>query len=391
MPTLAEFKPLRDESIDSIRARIDSGVNAGLDPADPLWRDTTPGGFFYDHTQALGLEAELLWDFASLELPASFLLPFSWGIYLDYWGELLDVPRKDAAAALGEVTFTNTTSEAVLVGTNTQVAAESDDPDEEPLAYLTTTDVTLDPAESGTVPVVAADSGTQYNVAEDAVVLMLSPVPGIVLTNEDAISGGADVEEDEPYKRRLLLEFSSARGGGTADDYLATGLARPNVGHVVVEPRWAGAGTVRLVLRDPQNNPLSTPALEAEQDFWDPVGAPGDGEGEAPINHVVTVATVALLNVVVAATVKLLAGFSLDGAGATENVSDSVIAAIRGYIDTLDPGEDVQRNRVMSAIIEVPGVHDVTALTLDGSATDRAVAALQVARVSGTPALTAAP
>jgi hypothetical protein len=47
------------------------------------------------------LEAELLWDFASTELPASFFLPFSWGIYLDYWGELLGVGRKDEARATG--------------------------------------------------------------------------------------------------------------------------------------------------------------------------------------------------------------------------------------------------------------------------------------------------
>jgi hypothetical protein len=135
---LADFLPLRAESVDSIRSRVDAGVNAGLNPADPRWTDTTPGGFFYDHTQVLALEAELLWDFASTELPASFFLPFSWGIYLDYWGELLGVPRKDEARATGLVTFTNTTDADVLVGSGAEVAAATVDPDEEPLVFVTT-------------------------------------------------------------------------------------------------------------------------------------------------------------------------------------------------------------------------------------------------------------
>lgn len=391
MATLAEWTPLRAESIDTIRARIDAGVNAGLDPADPRWRDTVPGGFFYDHTQAGAFEAELLWDMASTELPASFFLPFSWGIYLDYWGELLSVPRKDAAPAHGQVTLTNGNAGPVFVATGTEVAAPANDPESDPLTFRTTQDATIAAAGNAVLNVEAVETGSEYNVAVAAVTLPLSSsLSGFTVTNVAAMSDGADVESDDAYKQRLLLEFSAARGGGTRDDYIAAALARPGIGHVVVEPRWAGNGTVRLILTTSANDPLSIPGVAAEQEFWDPPGQAGNGIGEAPINHVVTVATVTVVTVPIASTIKLESGFSFDGAGGTENITAAVTLAITRYFATLDPGEDVQRNRVMAAILEVVGVHDVTALTLNTFAVDKVIAALEVAR-PGVPALTAAP
>jgi uncharacterized phage protein gp47/JayE len=107
-----------------------------------------------------------------------------------------------------------------------------------------------------TLPVQAAtDTGSEYNVAPAAVTLVLSPIGGVTVTNAAPMTGGADVESDDPYKARLLLEFSAARGGGTRDDYIAAALARPGIGTVVVEPRWAGNGTVRLILTDTEQQP----------------------------------------------------------------------------------------------------------------------------------------
>lgn len=380
MAALAEFAPLRSESIDTIRARVDAGVNAGLDPADPSWRDTTPAGFFWDHTQTMALEAELLWDMASVELPASVFLPFSWGIYLDYWGALLSVPRKDAAAASGEATFTNTTGASLLIGTGSQVAAPANDPEQEPLIYATTADATVAAGDSVTLPILATATGSEYNVAVDAVTLPLGALAGVTVTNADQITGGADVESDPPYKTRLLLEFSASRGGGTKDDYVAAALARPGIGAVVVEPRWAGNGTVRLILTDQDNNPLSVGKIAEEQEYWDPTGVPGDGEGAAPINHVVTIATPAAVTVDTILDLDLDAGFTVTGEVGKEDVAAKVTAVVSAYIDSLKAGDDVQLHRVLAAAIGVTGVHEVSSVTLEGVAADFAISALQVAQ-----------
>jgi uncharacterized phage protein gp47/JayE len=325
--TLAEFTPLRAESVDTIRARVDAGVNAGLDPVDPRWTDTTPGGFFWDHTQVLSLEAELLWDFASTELPASFFLPFSWGIYLDYWGELLGVGRKDEARAIGEVTFTNTTAVDVPVGTGAEVAATTADPDAEPLVFTTTGSAVAPALGEVSVAVQAEDPGSQYNVAPGAVSLILSTLEGLTVTNAAAMSSGADVEADEAYKARLLVEFSSARGGGTREDYIAGALARPGVGGVVVEPRWAGPGTV------------------------------------------------------------LAAGYTITAEAGKEDISAAISAAVWAFERALAAGDDVLLNRVREAALKVPGVYDVPQVHINAVLANYAVTALQIAR-PGTVTLT---
>jgi uncharacterized phage protein gp47/JayE len=385
--TLAEFAPLRAESVDTIRARVDAGVNAGLDPVDPRWTDTTPGGFFWDHTQVLSLEAELLWDFASTELPASFFLPFSWGIYLDYWGELLGVGRKDEARAIGEVTFTNTTAVDVPVGTGAEVAATTADPDAEPLVFTTTGSAVAPALGEVSVAVQAEDPGSQYNVAPGAVSLILSTLEGLTVTNAAAMSSGADVEADEAYKARLLVEFSSARGGGTREDYIAGALARPGVGGVVVEPRWAGPGTVRLVLTDANGQALSGPAVAIEQEYWDPASAPGTGLGAAPINHLVTVATVAVLTPTIKLWLQLAAGYTITAEAGKEDISAAISAAVWAFERALAAGDDVLLNRVREAALKVPGVYDVPQVHINAVLANYAVTALQIAR-PGTVTLT---
>jgi len=383
MPALAEFQPLFTESIDTIRARIDANVNAGLDPTDVRFQDTIPGSFFWDHTQTFAMEAEFLWDFASTELVASFFLPFSWGIYLDYWGELLDVARKAPVKASGVVEFTNPSAAPVIVGPGSQVGALAPDEESEPLTYVVTVGGTVAPAATVAMAVEAFDPGSLFNVGANSVTLVLSGLGALTVNNPAPMTGGEDEELDEPYKARLLLEFSAQRGGGTQADYVAEALAFPSVGHAVVQPVWDGAGTVRVIITDPNNDPLSGTVVAALQAQMDPL--PANGLGTAPINSTVTVATAAFTNIAVAATISYEAGYSEDGAGGTEPLADALLAAVTEYVDSLEPGEDVQRNRVISALIEVRGVYDVTALTLNTGGGDVAVAPLEVPTLSPAP------
>jgi hypothetical protein len=75
VPEFIDFLPLYVETTDTIRARIDADVNAGVDPSDPAFVDTTEGGMFYDASQPIILEIERLWDALSAEVPARRPLP----------------------------------------------------------------------------------------------------------------------------------------------------------------------------------------------------------------------------------------------------------------------------------------------------------------------------
>lgn len=382
MPALSTFQPLRAETIDTIRARIDANVNAGLDPADTRWQDTVPGGWFYDHTQAVGLELELLWDFTSLELPASFFLPYSWGIYLDYWGEMLDVLRNPPVAAVGTVTFTNPTADPVDVSAGTEVAVPATDPALDPLVYAVDATVTVPAGGTVDAVVTANATGEEYNVAAGAVnQITTAGLETITVVNADSITGGADEELDEPYKARLLLEFTGTRGGGTPDDYIADTIKNfPAVGHVVVERAWAGPNTVRLVISDANNAPLAGPTVDQVQAFWD---------DEAPIDAAVTVTTVTDEGVDVSANIVTRPGFSLDGADNSTPLRADLVDALQAYFHDLPAGDAVQHNRVLAALIaSVEGVYDVTDLTLNGVAGDVAVTPLQSATLNLPPTFT---
>lgn len=379
MAALSEFVPLRNESVDTIRARIDANVNLGLAPGDDRWQDTIPGGWFFDHTQAFALEAEGLWDYASLELPASFFLTFSWGIYLDYWGEMLAVPRNPPVSATGEVELANATANDIGAAAGTNVAVPAPDPTGTPLIFTLDATVNVPAGGSVFVAITAEETGPQYNVSAAAITQVTSPgeVGGLTVTNADPVSGGADEELDEPYKARLLLEFSGARGGGTIDDYIAETLRNfPSVGSVAVQPTWAGPGTVRLVISDQDHQALSGAVVAAVQDYWDV---------EAPIDAAVTVTSVTVVETAIHADLELFPGYSLDGASGTTAVEEALVAALQQYFHTLPAGRDVLHNRVIATLLAVDGVYDVTGLTIDGLAGDKAVADTDSAQLDMTP------
>lgn len=392
MPVLLHWAPLRVETIDSIRARMDVNVNAGLDESDPRWQETIPGGFFYDHTQITALEHERLWDFVSNEVPASFFLPFSWGPYLDYWGELLDVPRKQATSASGIVKLTNTSKTAQPVARGFTVAAPATTPGGEPIEFQTVETIEVPAEGSALVEVQAVEAGSGFNVSAKAVNTVTSPSNEIAVENEEAIGGGEDTELDEPYKERLLLEFQGSRGGGTQDDYIAETLALPSVGNVVVQPHWNGPNTVRLIISDGSNLPVSGGVVANVQQFWDPLTEPGIGEASAPIDAEVTVATVTVTSVNVEAKVELEPGFTLTGAGGTVNVTEGIRLALNTYFRSLKAGSRVQLSRVLAAIISIEGVYDVKAKTLklNTKEEDLIIAALHSPQL-GTVTLTSEP
>lgn len=443
-----DFLPLASETIQAIRARLDADANVGVSPEDDAYLDTIEGGFFFDLTQAVALEMERLWDFAATEVPAATFIQFAWGDYLDEHGAAVGVDRKDAARATGEVTFTGTNGTVISPGV--QLATPTTDPDEEARAYQVVAGGTV----SGgtlTVAVEAVDVGAAGNTPANSVTLLMTPVSGVAaVTNVVAISGGADIETDEQYRDRLLLEFTS-QGAGTRADYERWALAYPGIGYATVQPLWAGGGTVRVMVTDPNNDPVSQTARDGLQAQLDPFNAinqlngshtlpvgtitvdsttgfrtfgrirvadqlvnytaitsttftgctggtgtfpdntavvqSGEGRGQAPIGAEVYVDTPVTLAVNVSAAVAFDPGYSLDGTGGTIATRDDISTSLSGYIDNVEVGEDIVLNHVESRFFRVRGVYDVTGTQLNGVAANLTVAANQVAAL-GTVILT---
>lgn len=378
MPDLTTRIPLVPVTLAEVRARVDADANAGLDPDDARFIDTTPGGFYYDLTQPLVLEIARLWDFASAEVPAAIYVAYSWGENLDDHGETIDVPRKDKAYATGEVTFKG--DEGTIIGVGAQIGTAQTDPDEDPPSYLTTGSGTIGASGELTLPVKAEEAGAASNVAAGAAAFLLSPIEGVEsVANDEAITGGADVESDASYRARLLLELGAAQGAGNVADYKRWALAHEGIGFVTVIPLWAGAGTVKVVITDEENNPVSASVVESLQNELDPI--PGEGAGKAPVGAVVTVATPTSKTVNVKAKVELSNGYTLDGTGGTIAVRSDLERVLSEYIDRLAPGDDVLLNKTESRFFLVEGVHDIVSVKLNEVAGTVVIGSSEVAQL----------
>lgn len=486
MTELTQFVPIRFETVDTIRARLDADANAGIPPTDDRFLDLTPGGWWFDLTNVIALEFERLYNFFSVELPGSIFPAFSWGEYLDEWGVTLNLPRKPASQATGVLYFSGDVGTSVPTGTVSGVPQS--DPSATPVLFSTTEDIVLaalpaptnvgatqvssggfldaDDTISGlgwwyyvvtavtdegetiasaeaqiqtvghvskvtltwdavanalgykvyrgvrtgytyylmtlglvttyvddgtavlgtvrpptnTANIEAVDAADYGNVAALLVSELLSPVVGVAaVTNPLATSGGADVETDEAYRTRLLIELGAPQGGGTIADYERWALSYPEVGFVTVLPLWAGAGTVKVVVTDPDNNPVSAAVLTKIQTDLDPVVQ--KGEGLAPIGAAVTVATPTSVPVTVAATLTLADGYSLDGTDGSIAVRADVEDAIRAYINALPPGSSVIYAHADATLFSVEGVLDRSAFTLNGGTSNVTITSSQVAVV----------
>lgn len=270
MADFAEFTALLSESMNQIRSRLDADVNAGVSPQDPSFIDTSVGGFYWDLSQTLALEVERLWDFLATEVPAASFLAYAWGEYLDEHAVLLGLERRDATRATGFVTFTG--KEGSMLPTGVQVAVPQTDPDsEEQITFQTTDSGTIGLSETLTLAVEAVEVGTASNISAGAISLLLTPVEGIAsVANEESTSGGFDVESDEIFRDRLIREAGAPPAAGNIADYERWSLEYPGVGKAVVNPIWAGPGSVQVILTDYNNRPVPAAVEEAVQDIIDP-------------------------------------------------------------------------------------------------------------------------
>lgn len=168
------------------------------------------------------------------------------GKQLDLHGDLQGVFRKPAEQAKGTVTFSRylplTFDLVVPQGT---VCATSGEP---VIQYETTQDGILEAGElTVDVPVKALEAGAAGNTAAGYVTTLVSAPTGIhYVSNQGAITGGREEEEDEAYRQRILDSLGHSPSGANGDYYRKIALEQEGITAVQVVPRSSGAGTVTL-------------------------------------------------------------------------------------------------------------------------------------------------
>lgn len=161
-------------------------------------------------------------------------------------GEEYGIPRKPAAPAGGNYTFTSDDAIAVITNAVLQRADGQ--------RYLVTAGGTLAVAGTLQVPIVAMTDGAAGNAIAGTSLDVISGVTGLGAATATGVVGagdvvlGADIEDIESYRGRILFRKRNPPHGGSAADYVMWALQVSGVTRVFVERLWNGGGTVRVFI-----------------------------------------------------------------------------------------------------------------------------------------------
>lgn len=172
--------------------------------------------------------------------------------WLAGWAALKNVFRKPAAAA--------TCPQALLTGTaGRTISAGSTVRRSDGYEYSLDAEVTLDADGKGagsltailpdptTDPTGGGDSG---NAPAGTRLTLDVSLPGVdsTITAVTAISGGADIEDEEAFRARMLLAWQDTAQGGNDTDYERWALEVPGITRAWVVRRMMGRGTVGIYI-----------------------------------------------------------------------------------------------------------------------------------------------
>lgn len=170
--------------------------------------------------------------------------------YLDQHGARWGIPRTAAALSTGVAAFTGTNGTVIPAGSQVRRA--------DGWLYATDVDATI-VAGSALVAITSITAGQSSNASLGITLNLMSPIAGInaIATATTALSGGADIEDHEPYRARILARIRKAPQGGAAHDYVAWAKEIPGVTRAWVYSGEQGAGTVTVrFVRDNDASPI---------------------------------------------------------------------------------------------------------------------------------------
>ena len=158
--------------------------------------------------------------------------------YLEGWAGLKAVTRKPATAAQFTVTFAGTNGTVLPAGSSVVRQADG-------AAYTTNADATV---ASGTVTptVTAAIAGADGNSDVGVAMVLGQAVAGIQSggTVAAVVVSGADVEDVDAFRSRMLQVYQAPPQGGAKTDYVEWSEAVAGVTRAWVAPNGMGVGTV---------------------------------------------------------------------------------------------------------------------------------------------------
>ncbi|MFR3318134.1 MAG: baseplate J/gp47 family protein [Sutterella wadsworthensis] len=154
------------------------------------------------------------------------------GAYLERRASEYGIYRKQASSATGTVTFVGESD----VPSGTQIQTDDD------VIYITTAK-----SVDGVAPIRAVAAGSNGNASAGMELRLISPIAGVQSTcTAGELTGGADAEDDESLRDRLLQRQKNPPKAGTKADYVSWALAVSGVTRAWCYPQELGQGHVTV-------------------------------------------------------------------------------------------------------------------------------------------------
>lgn len=267
------------------------------------------------------------------------------GTYLDYHAQLRSLERKAPVAAQGTVRFS---------------AGEATESDREIpqgmvcmtvglIRFETTKPVILSAGElTVEAPVRALEAGEAGNVAAGTIVSMaIAPMGISACTNPQPCTGGADGEDDEALRERVLDTFRRLPNGANAAFYEQGALSFDQVAAAVAIPRPRGVGSVDVV--------AATLAGVPDEELLGQLQEYFEQRREIAVDVQVRAPQVKQVDVSVQVAAK--------GGWDSQKVKNQVEQTLRSWFDGTLLGQDILLARLGNIVYNCEGVENYTILT----------------------------
>lgn len=191
-----------------------------------------------------------------------FFIDTAEGQFLERWASIWGVARRRATKATGMVDLIGSDGSVIPVGTLLQLSGAGD--------YEVATSAMI-AGGTATAQITAVEGGASGNAAAGARLSLVSPILGVsseASVADGGLSGGADEEDDESLRRRLLQRIRNPPHGGADFDYERWAEEVAFVRRAFSFPLHAGLGTVGVsftVNNKPANDPPLPTAEELAQ------------------------------------------------------------------------------------------------------------------------------
>lgn len=228
----------------------------------------------------------------------------------------------------------------------------STEPTVEPVIEFLTTEEKQISAQTGyvDVPVEAKTAAAGGNVEADKVTYLPQAIAQVdTITNLNPITGGADIEDDDSLRKRLVLRWYGTSWGGCEESFRSMALEVTGVAEAQAIACYQGPGTVKVLIwsRNEAGTlvPGSDNLVTVVQDYLDE---------RKPICTKVLVAQPAGITQDVFIYLEVETGYTYSV------ISENVKAAVMTFFGGLGINENLIVAQLLASIMAVTGVKDVT-------------------------------